>query len=194
MAHSCASFAAGSTAARAAHFVTPTWDRAAAPPAPERRGVSGRASPRSPLLPPAYAIVYAETAAGRVIVLRPPFVAGSGQRLQLPITLVSPGETYFAAARRALFEQTGYESDCWQPLGELPAHAAPAGSRAQLFRVWRARPTAEIWTDGLTVPAVFTVSPLEMAGLVNLRPQTWFDLATVLTLANPRRTLTHAPL
>lgn len=187
MAHSCASFAAGSTAARAAHFLTPTWDRAAAPPAPERRGVSGRASPRSPLLPPAYAIVYAETAAGRVIVLRPPFVAGSGQRLQLPITLVSPGETYFAAARRALFEQTGYESDCWQPLGELPAHAAPAGSPAQLYRVWRARPTAEIWTDGLTVPEVVTLPLPQLADQLATPAHAWFNLPAVLLQANPRR-------
>lgn len=187
MAHSCLSFTAGAAAARAAHVLAPALDHAAPPSAPERRGVSGRASPCTPLLPPAYAIVYAETAAGQVIVLRPPFVAGSGHRLQLPITLVSPGETYFAAARRALFEQTGYESDCWQPLGELPAHAAPAGSPAQLFRVWRARPTAEIWTDGLTVPEVVTLPLPQLAGQLATPAHAWFNLPAVLLQANPRR-------
>ncbi len=187
MAHSCASFAARPAAARAAQFLAPTPDHAPSPPNVERRGVSGRASPGTPLLPPAYAIVYAETAAGQGIVLRPPFVAGTGHRLQLPITLVSPGETFFAAARRALFEQTGYESDCWQPLGDLAPAAAPAGSHAQLFRVWRARPTAEIWTDGLTVPEVVTLPLAQLADQLATPAHAWFNLPAVLLQANPRR-------
>ena len=187
MAHSCVSLTARPAAARAAHFLAPAWDHAAPPSAPERPGVSGRASPFTPLLPPAYALVYAETAAGQVIVLRPPLAAGTGHRLHLPITLVSPGETYFAAARRALFEQTGFESDCWQPLGDLAATAAPAGSPAQLFRVWRARPTAEIWTDGLTVPEVVTLPLTELAGQLATPAHAWFNLPAVLLQANPRR-------
>ena len=187
MAHSCVSFTARPAAARAAHFRAPALDRAASPHLLERPGVSGRASPFTPLLPPAYALVYAETAAGQVIVLRPPLAAGTGHRLHLPITLVSPGETYFAAARRALFEQTGYESDCWQPLGDLAAAAAPAGSPAQLFRVWRARPTAEIWTDGLTVPEVVTLPLTELADQLATPAHAWFNLPAVLLQANPRR-------
>ncbi len=186
MAHSCASFAARSAPARAVQFLAPALVHAATPTTPERRGASGRASPFTPLVPPAYAVVFAETAAGQVVVLRPPFGADAGHRLQLPVTLVSPGETSFAAARRALFEQTGYESDCWQPLGEIPAHATPPGSRAQIFRVWRARPVAEIWTDGLTVPEVVTLSPFEIANRVGDRSRAWFDLATILSLANPQ--------
>ena len=187
MAHSCASFTADSAAARAAHCLAPARDHAAPLTIAERRGVSGRASPCTPLLPPAYAVVYAETVAGQVIVLRPPFVAGTGHRLQLPITLVSPGETYLAAARRALFEQTGYESDCWQALGNLAPAAAPAGSPAQLFRVWRARPTAEIWTDGLTVPEVVTLPLPQLAGQLAAPAHAWFNLPAVLQQANPRR-------
>lgn len=187
MAHSCTSFAARPSAARAVHFLDPARHRDAPPIVAERRGFSGRASPFTPLLPPTYAVVYAETAAGQVIVLRPPLAAGDGHRLQLPTTLVSPGETFFAAARRALFEQTGYESDCWQPLGELAATAAPAGSPAQLFRVWRARPTAEIWTDGLTVPEVVTVPLTQLAGQLATPAHAWFNLPAVLRQANPRR-------
>ena len=159
----------------------------------EARGLAGRASPAAPPWPLEYAVVYAETTAGLVLALRPPFAAVGERGVQLPVTLVSLGESPFTAARRALLEQTGHESDCWQPLGELPAPAAPSGSRAHLFRVWRAHPTAEIWTDGLTVPEVVPLSLLELTADVNPRSRAWFDLATVLTFANPQSWRTHAP-
>ncbi len=186
MAHSCASiYAPPAPSGRST-----SRHRFVAEPAEcsldEACGFAGHAGRPSARWSPEYAVVYAETAAGLVLALRPPFAAASQRCALLPVTLIDRGETPFAAARRALLEQTGHESDCWQALGDLPTRAAPAGSRVHLFRVWRARETAEIWTDGLTVPTVITLSPAAVADEFSTRPRTWFDLATVLTLANPR--------
>ena len=170
-----------SAAARAAaHAALPTTATAKAR-VPGTRAL--RATAFAPLV---CAVVYAETANGHVLALRPPQPIASGPGVSLPVTLVNADETPFAAARRALLEQTGYESDCWQPLGSLAAGANSPHCHAQLFRVWRAQPTATIWTDGLTVPEVLALSPFELANRFDAQPWSWFDLRAIVARANPR--------
>lgn len=199
MAQSCASLSALSVfpppvrnaladPALAAAARAATAAAAAAFPAPANaRGHGARALRATAFAPLVCAVVYAETPTGHVLALRPPRPVGSGPGVSLPVTLVGSDETPFAAARRALFEQTGHESHCWQPLGPLAASANSPHCHAQLFRVWRAQPTASIWTDGLTVPEVVALSPLELANRFDAQPWVWFDLRAILARANPRR-------
>ena len=192
MAHSCASLATPPANFRAA-IARPDSSVAAhaaaalaAPSAAIARGSGARALRATAFAPLVCAVVYAETANGHVLALRPPQPVASGPAVSLPVTLVNADETPFAAARRALFEQTGYESDCWQPLGSIAAGANSPHCHAQLFRVWRAQPTASIWTDGLTVPEVLALSPFELANRFDAQPWSWFDLRAIVARANPR--------
>ena len=193
MAHSCASLTAPPANFRAAitrsdsSVTAPAANVApSAPPAAPARVSGARALRATAFAPLVCAVIYAETPTGHVLALRPPQPLASGPGVTLPVTLVGSDETPFAAARRALFEQTGHESDCWQPLGVLPAGANSPHCHAQLFRVWRAQPTASIWTDGLTVPEIVALSPLELANRFDTQPWAWFDLRAILARANPR--------
>ena len=63
--------------------------------------------------PPAAAVV-AQTADGRVVVIRQFRWAVQRTLVELPAGLIDPGETPLAAAQRELREETGYLADHWQ--------------------------------------------------------------------------------
>lgn len=62
---------------------------------------------------------------------------------------IEPGEDPFAAAKRELLEETGYEADVWTPLGSYPVDANRGAGRGHFFLARRARHVAEIGSDDL---------------------------------------------
>jgi ADP-ribose pyrophosphatase len=86
-----------------------------------------------------FAVVYAETADGRVLVERQ-YKHGIGQvTLTLPAGMVEQGEDPLEGARRELLEETGYVADDWRNLGSYVVNSNYGCGRAYLFAARNAR-------------------------------------------------------
>ncbi len=91
------------------------------------------------LLLPDYAIVYAETADGQVIMQRQ-YKHGVGKvTLTLPGGLIRKGEDVLLGAQRELLEETGYEAPDWRFLGQFVQNSNYGGSRGHLYAARNAR-------------------------------------------------------
>lgn len=66
-----------------------------------------------------YVVVVATTADGEILLVRQYRPAVDRVTLELPSGLLDPGETPAEAARRELFEETGYVAHTVEPLGAL---------------------------------------------------------------------------
>lgn len=62
---------------------------------------------------------------------------------------IEPGETHYAAAKRELLEETGYEASVWQFLGEYVVDANRGKATGYLYLAKGARKVAEINSDDL---------------------------------------------
>ena len=92
---------------------------------------------------PEYALIFAQTTDGRVIVERQ-YKHGVGKVcLVLPAGTIEEGEDPLAGAQRELLEETGYTSDDWQLLGSFVAHGSYGCGKAHLFVVRNAQQVAE---------------------------------------------------
>jgi ADP-ribose pyrophosphatase len=82
---------------------------------------------------PDYAVVFAQTRSGEVVVERL-YKHGVGREcLALPSGLLEPGEEPIDAARRELLEETGYASDDWSTLGSFVMNGNYGCGKAHLF-------------------------------------------------------------
>lgn len=91
------------------------------------------------LLLPDYAIVYAETADGQVIMQRQ-YKHGVGKvTLTLPGGLIRKGEDVLLGAQRELLEETGYEAPDWRFLGQFVQNSNYGGSRGHLYAARNAK-------------------------------------------------------
>lgn len=89
-----------------------------------------------------FAIIFAETADGHVLVERQ-YKHGPGTTgLSLPAGTVAPGESPLEAARRELLEETGYVADDWRALGQYAMNGNYGCGWAHIFRARGARKVA----------------------------------------------------
>jgi ADP-ribose pyrophosphatase len=89
-----------------------------------------------------YALVYAVTEDGAVLVLRQ-YKHGVGRVcLTFPGGYVAPGEDPAVAAERELLEETGYRGSRVTALGAFVTNANQGCNTAHLFRIYECRPRA----------------------------------------------------
>ena len=86
------------------------------------------------LVLPDFALIFAQTEAGRVIVLRQYKHGPRRVGLSLPGGLVEKGEEPARAASRELLEETGYEADQWSHLGSYWVNANLGCGKAHFLR------------------------------------------------------------
>jgi ADP-ribose pyrophosphatase len=90
-----------------------------------------------------FAVIFAQTTDGRVIMERQ-YRHGAGRvTLVLPAGSIEPSETPLAAAQRELLEETGYTSNDWRPLGSFVVHGNYGCGKAHLFAAHDAQQVAE---------------------------------------------------
>lgn len=82
---------------------------------------------------PDYINVVAVTGAGQFVLFRQTKYAVEGLSLAPVGGYLEPGEEPLAAARRELREETGYESDSWEPLGRYAVDGNRGAGHANLF-------------------------------------------------------------
>ncbi len=106
------------------------------------------------------AIILAITDANEVVLVeqyRPPFGCTA---IELPAGLIgdeNAGEAALASAQRELLEETGFEADSWQALGEFASSAGVIGETHHFFRASGLRRTAAgggVGNENITVHLV----------------------------------------
>ncbi len=96
---------------------------------------------------PSFACVFAETPEGRIIVYRQYRHGPRRVGLVFPGGHLEPNEAPLDAARRELFEETGFESDLWTYLGGYMVNANQGGAVSHMFHAAACRPTATPRSD-----------------------------------------------
>jgi ADP-ribose pyrophosphatase len=111
---------------------------------------------------PEYAIVVAVTETGSFLVFRQTKYAVDGPTLSLPGGYLDPGEDPEVAARRELFEETGYETDDWTSLGRYVVDVNRGCGVGHLYIARGARQVAEPQPDDLEEQELLTLSRAEV--------------------------------
>ncbi len=111
---------------------------------------------------PDYAIVYAETSNGSVLVERQ-YKHGIGKvTLALPAGLIKAGESPLRAAQRELREETGYEAGDWRSMGSFVPNSNYGCGRAHLFRAASARCVTDPNAGDLEDIEIIRMSPADL--------------------------------
>lgn len=133
-----------------------------------------------------YAVVYAVTDDGQVIVERQ-YKHGIGKvTLVMPAGKVEPGEDPMEAAQRELLEETGYTADRWASLGTFAVNGNYGCGNAHVFMAQGARVVTEADSGDLEEIEIILMEPID---LVNAVRDGNIDLmgtaATVALATNP---------
>jgi ADP-ribose pyrophosphatase len=127
-----------------------------------------------------FAQVFAETADGRVILLRQYKHGPRRVHLALPGGHVDEGESPLAAARRELLEETGYGGGDWSELGQFCTAGNHGGSTAHSFLCRGAELKAEPLSGDLEEMTVELLDrPQLLAALTGGEFAVGSDLATI---------------
>jgi ADP-ribose pyrophosphatase len=111
---------------------------------------------------PDYALIWPETADGRVLVIRQ-YKHGVGEAsLTFPAGTLAPGEDPLACARRELREETGCEARTWRPLGRYVMHANTFGNAGHFFAAQGCREVAAPDAGDLEEMELLAMTPAEL--------------------------------
>lgn len=105
-----------------------------------RSALSGREHAFDILEAPDWVNVVAVTGAGRVVLIRQYRHGTREVTTEIPGGQVDPGETPLEAARRELAEETGYQADHWEQIGEVDPNPAFQTNTTYTFLAQGARP------------------------------------------------------
>lgn len=132
---------------------------------------------------PDYAMVFAQTADGKVIMERL-YKHGIGKvSLALPAGLVHAGEDPLAGAQRELLEETGYISNDWRPLGSFVVNGTYGCGKAYLFAALHAELAAEPSSGDLEEMEIIQVGLEEVAGAIRNGDVVSLSTAAAIALA-----------
>lgn len=111
---------------------------------------------------PSFACVFAETLDGLIIVYRQYRHGPRRVGLVFPGGHLEPNEAPEHAARRELFEETGFESDIWAYLGGYVVNSNQGGSVSHMFHATGCRRTATPRSDDLEETEILFLSRDEL--------------------------------
>ncbi|MDH4455388.1 MAG: NUDIX hydrolase [Verrucomicrobiota bacterium] len=129
-----------------------------------------------------YAIIYAETEGGDVVMVRLYKHGARAVGLMFPGGGIHAGEQSLEAAQRELLEETGYVSDDWALLKKLVVHANYGCGQAYYFHAKRARRVAAPSHDDLEVISVELHPRQSLAGLLDKNEIVFMDCVAMLAL------------
>jgi ADP-ribose pyrophosphatase len=110
---------------------------------------------------PQFALIVPWTEDGKLVLVRG-YKHGVGRiNLSPPAGLIEPGEEPLATARRELLEETGYEADDWQSLGDYVVDGNRGCGRMHLFAASSARLVRPPRDDDGEVLRTEVLSPAE---------------------------------
>jgi ADP-ribose pyrophosphatase len=139
-----------------------------------------------------YALVYAVTECGRVLVLRQ-YKHGVGRIcLTFPGGYIAPGEDPAAAAERELLEETGYRLTTLTPLGAFVVNANQGCNTAHLFRADGCRQSCEPDPGDLEEMELLQCRPDELLRPERLAEMGVLGYVTLVLLAERHATLSTA--
>lgn len=135
---------------------------------------------------PDYAVIYAETSAGKVIVEKQ-YKHGVGKvTLSLPAGLIEPGEDPLKAAHRELREETGYEGAEWQSMGSFVPNSNYGCGRAHLFHVRAARRVTDPDAGDLEDIELLLLTPEELLSAMESGEVASTSMALAIAMAGLR--------
>jgi ADP-ribose pyrophosphatase len=115
---------------------------------------------------PSFACIFAETLEGQIIVYRQYRHGPRRVGLVFPGGHLEPGEAPVDAARRELFEETGFESDAWTYLGGFVVNANQGGAVSHMFHAAGCRRTAVPRSDDLEETEMLLLSRDELLAAI----------------------------
>lgn len=133
-----------------------------------------------------FALVFATTAEGRVLVLRQYRHGPRSICLGFPGGAIAAGESPEAAIRRELLEETGYASESWESLGAYVTNGNQGCNTAHLFRARECARVAEPRSGDLEDAELLLVEAEELIsreGLARIGLAT--HVALLLLATNP---------
>jgi len=130
-----------------------------------------------------YAVVYALTEDGSVIVERQ-YKHGIGKvTLAMPAGRIEPGEVPLEAAQRELLEETGYSADRWDLLGNFAINGNYGCGNAHIFMAQGARLVTEADSGDLEEIEVVLMDPVELTKSIREGGIDLFGTAATVALA-----------
>jgi ADP-ribose pyrophosphatase len=115
---------------------------------------------------PSFACIFAETIEGLIVVYRQYRHGPRRVGLTFPGGHLGSGEGPLDAARRELFEETGFESDAWTYFGGFVVNANQGGAVSHMFHATGCRPTAAPRSDDLEATEILLLSRDELLAAI----------------------------
>jgi ADP-ribose pyrophosphatase len=135
------------------------------------------------IITPEYINVVAVTDEGMFPLFRQTKYAVDGTSLAPVGGYMDAGEEPLAAAKRELFEETGYESNDWTPLGSYPVDGNRGAGAAHFFLARRARKTADVVSDDVEEQELLLLSRPEVEAALDAGEFKVLPWAAVIALA-----------
>jgi 8-oxo-dGTP pyrophosphatase MutT (NUDIX family) len=115
---------------------------------------------------PAWAGVLAVTENDEVVLVRQYRHGIARESLELPAGVIEAGEEPLAAAKRELYEETGYAAEHWEPIAEVAPEPSRHATRAHFFFALGARARGSHSPDASEEIELVTVPRVELVELV----------------------------
>ena len=135
---------------------------------------------------PEYAVVFARTAEGTVVMER---LYKHGTRriiLALPAGYLEPGEAPLEGAKRELLEETGYEADNWCSLGIYVVNSNYGCGKAHIYLARGARKIQNPDSNDLEDTEIVLMTPKEVIqAVINGQVATLSGIASIALALNP---------